>query len=261
MEYPMSTGRRKAVFIDIDGTIIAKGEGPFRDDIDAMEEAAGKGHLLFLNTGRSFANIPRALLDFSFLKGISAGGGTHVLLANPPGPCYQTIYHKWIPEDVLAQVFAWYDKQSRFCILEGEQGCYIINPTSPLRMAKEPIPVNSLDDFKRKSSGDLVTKLTLDGFATEDERLLLGPYFKLNSFPEYSEAIITGENKGKAMELILNTMGVEREDSIAIGDSANDIDMIRFAGLGIAMGNASAELKAIAGQLPRAAEKAAWPKH
>jgi hydroxymethylpyrimidine pyrophosphatase-like HAD family hydrolase len=46
------------------------------------------------------------------------------------------------------------------------------------------------------------------------------------------------------MELILNESGIKREDSIAIGDSANDLDMIRFAGLGIAMGNACAELKA-----------------
>ena len=245
----MSTDKRKAVFLDIDGTIITRGKGPFSEDTEAMEESTKKGHLLFLNTGRSFANIPQVLLDFSFLKGIAAGGGAHVLLADPPPAHsrYQTIHHKWIPEHVLAEIFAWYGKHSDYCILEGERDCYIINPSSPLRLAKDPIPVHSLDDLKRKSSGDLITKLTLDGFASDDELLLLGSFFNVNSFPEYSEAIIKGENKGKALELILNTLGVKREDSIAIGDSANDLDMFRSAGLGIVMGSAPAEIKAAAG--------------
>ena len=163
-----------------------------------------------------------------------------------PDPCYETIYNKWIPEDVLEKIISWYVRKSGYCVLEGERECYIINHSTRIGTAKAPIYVNSPDDFKRKSSGDLITKLTLEGFASEDERRLLEPFFKINLFTNYSEVIIKGETKGKAMELVLNTLGIEREDSIAIGDSANDLDMIRFAGLGIAMGNASAELKAAA---------------
>ena len=246
----MSLRRNKAVFLDIDGTLISGGGDPFKEDIQAMEEAAGKGQLIFLNTGRSFANIPAILLEFSFLKGIAAGGGAHILLASSPAdPRYQTIYHQWVPDDTLAKIFAWYIKQSRCCILEGERDCYVINSFPPLSMAKSPISVNSFDDFKRKSSGDLITKITLNGFAPEDECQLLEPYFTMNCFSAYSEAIIKGNDKGKAMELILYRLGIEQEDSIAIGDSANDLDMIRYAGLGIAMGNASAELKAAAGAI------------
>ena len=229
-----------------------------------MEEAAAKGHFLFLNSGRSFANIPKTLLEFTFLKGIAAGGGAHVLLTeaartgfptdrmsdfSQTASCYQTIYHKWVSEEVLEVIFTWYGKQKDFCILEGERDCYIINPSPPfpLRMPKDPVPVNSLDDFKRKSSGDRITKVTLDGFASEDECRLLEPFFRVNSFSEYSEAIIKGENKGKAMVFILNTLGIGREDSIAIGDSANDLDMFHAAGLSVAMGNASDGVKAAAG--------------
>ena len=246
----MSSDRKKAVFLDIDGTLILRGGGPFKEDKEAMEEAAAKGHLLFLNTGRSFANIPQILLEFSFLKGIAAGGGTHVLLSSPNAVLrHETIYHKWVTDDMLAKIVAWFTKQSRYCVLEGERDCYIINHSSRIRTAKAPISVSSPDDFKIKSSGDLVTKLTLDGFASEDECRLLEPFFKVNKFVDYSEAIIKGENKGKAMELILNTLGIKREDSIAIGDSANDLDMLRFAGLGIAMGNAPPEIKAAAGAI------------
>jgi len=247
----MHKNRVKAVFLDIDGTLITRNGGPYQEDKEAMEEAAEKGHLLFLNTGRSLGNIPQALLDLPFLKGIAAGGGAHILMSGPPNvlPRYQTIYHKWIPEDALEKIIARYVKQSSYCALEGERDCYIINQSSFIRTAKASISVNSPEDFKRKSSGDLVTKLTLEGFISDDEYRFLEPFFTVNRFADYTEAILKNENKGNAAELILNTVGIKREDSFAIGDSANDIDMFRFAGLGIAMGNASDEIKATAGAI------------
>jgi hydroxymethylpyrimidine pyrophosphatase-like HAD family hydrolase len=48
------------------------------------------------------------------------------------------------------------------------------------------------------------------------------------------------------MRILLDAAGIRREDSVAIGDSANDLDMIRYAGAGIAVGNACDELKAAA---------------
>ena len=248
---------RKAIFLDIDGTLIAGDRGPFKDDLEAMEEAAGKGHFLFLNTGRSFANIPAAMLELSAVKGIAAGGGAHVLLAGTSGrnlhkaihPRYKTIYHRWFPEKLLVKIFTWYGNQSRCCILEGEQGFYIINHSSRLYTTKAPVPVSSLDEFKRKSSGDLITKLTLDDHVSEEEQLLLEPFVEVTRFTDYSEGIIKGENKAKAMKIIFDNLKIRQEDSIAIGDSANDMDMIRFAGLGIAMGNACAELRSAAGAI------------
>ena len=244
----MSITRKKAVFIDIDGTLITRGGGPFPEDREVMEEAAGKGHLFFLNTGRSLANIHQVLLDLPFLSGIAAGGGAHILMSISPDKdyCYETIYRKWIPEDLLADIITRYLKYPRYCALEGERECYVFKDSQKIHTARTPVFIDSPEDFKRKSSGDLITKLTLEGFAPEDEQSFLEPFFTVNRFTEYTEAIIKGENKGKALEFILNTVGMEREDSIAIGDSANDLDMFRSAGLGIAMGNAPAEIRAAA---------------
>lgn len=52
-----------------------------------------------------------------------------------------------------------------------------------------------------------------------------------------------GVSKGKAVERLAALYGVKREEVIAIGDSENDISMIEYAGLGIAMGNASERVK------------------
>ena len=233
-----------AVFLDIDGTLIGRDQPLLTQDREAMKEAAGKGHFLFLNTGRSFSNIPPVLLDPGFIKGIAAGGGAHILLACGGNTPFETIYHRYISEDRLEKIFAWYAVSSKCCILEGERDCYYINPSTWFFTARTPFYVNSYDKFKEISKGDFITKLTLDGFASDEEKRILEAELKPNLFSDYSEWIIKGENKAKAMELILKNLGLSREDSIAIGDSANDLDMIRFAGTGIAMGNACAGLKA-----------------
>jgi len=256
----MNSPGRKVIFFDIDGTLITGGKGPFDDDRAAMDEAASKSHFLFLNTGRSFANIPPALIELPSLKGIASGGGAHILLSGPgPGgcsggscfqignACFHTIYHKWVSDQMITEIFSFFEKQTRCCYLEGERGVYIINGSSRKFSQIKPVLTDSLDEYREKSAGDLITKVTFDGVATGDERRLFSSFFSVNDFPAYSEAIIKGENKATAIEYVLNELGIRREDSIAIGDGVNDLDMIRYAGLGIAMGNASEELKAAAG--------------
>ncbi|MDR3597764.1 Cof-type HAD-IIB family hydrolase [Clostridium sp.] len=52
-----------------------------------------------------------------------------------------------------------------------------------------------------------------------------------------------GTSKGKAIEILADHYNINKEEVIAIGDSENDISAIEFAGMGIAMGNASEEVK------------------
>lgn len=60
-------------------------------------------------------------------------------------------------------------------------------------------------------------------------------------FLEFTEAGVT---KGTSLNSLIQQLGIEREEVIAIGDSGNDLSMIQFAGLGVAMGNASEAIKA-----------------
>jgi len=55
-----------------------------------------------------------------------------------------------------------------------------------------------------------------------------------------------GASKLDAVKLVSKQFGIEKENIIAIGDNFNDQEMIAYAGLGIAMGNAPDEVKAIA---------------
>lgn len=51
------------------------------------------------------------------------------------------------------------------------------------------------------------------------------------------EFVNKGMTKVKAIELVLNKLTIDKENVVAIGDGENDIDMIKFAGYGIAMLN------------------------
>lgn len=52
-----------------------------------------------------------------------------------------------------------------------------------------------------------------------------------------------GVDKGAAIAGLIERLGLEREDVIACGDGLNDLSMIRYAGLGVAMANAQPEVK------------------
>ena len=60
------------------------------------------------------------------------------------------------------------------------------------------------------------------------------------------EAMNKGVSKGNAVTILAEHYGIAREQIICIGDSENDLSMIKYAGLGVAMGNADQEVKAAA---------------
>ena len=57
------------------------------------------------------------------------------------------------------------------------------------------------------------------------------------------EVTVRGIDKAYGMEQYLRYAGIRREDSAAFGDGPNDLGMLEYAGTGVAMGNAGAELK------------------
>jgi len=66
------------------------------------------------------------------------------------------------------------------------------------------------------------------------------------SKPTYLEIMAQNVLKSSAIAILIKARGVVKEEIVAIGDNYNDIDMLRFAGLGVAMGNAPDEVKSAA---------------
>ena len=63
------------------------------------------------------------------------------------------------------------------------------------------------------------------------------------SEPYFIEVMARGVSKGDAVAGLLERLGIGREDAIACGDGFNDLSMIRYAGVGVAMGNAQQAIK------------------
>ena len=66
------------------------------------------------------------------------------------------------------------------------------------------------------------------------------------SCDEYLEIVPAGVNKGAAVKLLCEMIGVPLENAVAVGDAANDLSMIRAAGVGVAMANATDEVRTAA---------------
>lgn len=62
----------------------------------------------------------------------------------------------------------------------------------------------------------------------------------------FTEVVDVGVSKSKALGIVADRLGVKQEEVCAIGDNLNDEDMVGWAGLGVAMGNAPQALKSIA---------------
>jgi len=73
----------------------------------------------------------------------------------------------------------------------------------------------------------------------------------VSSFKDNFEVMCKGVSKGRGVEVLANMYGFKREEVICIGDNENDLSMIRYAGLGIAMGNAEEEVKSEADFITR----------
>ncbi|MDR1176296.1 MAG: Cof-type HAD-IIB family hydrolase [Treponema sp.] len=224
----------KAVFLDIDGTIITGDqEGPFPDDIRGIETARLAGHRFFICTGRGFGHTPEPLRDAPWIDGIVAGGGVHVILDG------RTLYQKSAPVKALCEISALFLAKGKQCTFQGDKAVFGINKNGK-------IPILSGDDFAKKYSDAHIAMMTVDKTIDGETRAALERYFSIYPQIPHFDCLVKGEGKAKGMKILLDAAGIRREDSVAIGDSANDLDMIRYAGIGIAVGNACDELKAAA---------------
>ncbi len=68
----------------------------------------------------------------------------------------------------------------------------------------------------------------------------------MKSAPYYLEILSKRVDKGTGVKMLADYLGIAQENVMALGDQGNDIAMVNYAGVGVAMGNAIPELKEIA---------------
>jgi Cof subfamily protein (haloacid dehalogenase superfamily) len=151
-----------------------------------------------------------------------------------------------------------------YCEREGLQLNYYLNDTlfsaeettwSDLYAARTGAVVNAIGDLHAVADQPPTKLLVIDEPArinrlcTEMQSRYAGRAYVTISNAEYLEFMPPGVNKGKALAVVAQYYGIPREKVIAFGDAGNDMPVIEWAGLGVAMENARPEAKAVADRI------------
>ena len=108
---------RKAVFLDVDGTLV-NDRGLVPDSARlAVELARANGHLVFLCTGRSLSELWQEITDIGF-DGVIAAAGGYVEVDG------QVLHHQNVPTDHVRRVIEWFDARGINYFLEANSGLY-----------------------------------------------------------------------------------------------------------------------------------------
>ena len=244
---------RKLIFFDIDGTIVdAAGYIP-ESAVRAIREARIAGCLCVINTGRPYSHIDPAVKSIGF-DGFVCACGQHLVLND------EVIFHTEFDVQTCREIVS----AARSCrmdtLYEAEHGIWFDTPheeelegvsATRVQFAQRGFDVNQSVDVP----GFRFDKLC--AFAREDSdiRRFLAFMEELGSviYREGSMLEVTrhGCSKESGLKQIIARLGVRLEDCYAIGDSTNDLPMLQSVAHGIAMGNATEEVKAAAEYVTR----------
>ena len=220
----------KAYFFDLDGTLAAQDQPPSEEDADAIRTLRKKGNLAFLCTGRAPCHVYDSIRAIGF-DGFVSAAGAYVTVGN------KVIYRRIISSDLLRQIVENYIKNGQTCVLEGVQSLYLIHP-KPDWYQQWPV-ITDAKDFEPsvgRFAGQGVCKFTAYGPINEKTRRLLSSEMDFIEHETYCEVVPSGCCKSDGMRRVLDVYHLERADCVAFGDSRNDLDMLRYAGIGVAMG-------------------------
>ncbi|SFL98941.1 hypothetical protein SAMN03159341_113101 [Paenibacillus sp. 1_12] len=139
--------------------------------------------------------------------------------------------HTYVGDDIVTET------NNEYTDIEGEiTGMEIVQVDSFVDAIHQPVVKVLMMDAPEK-------------LATVEKKLQQQLEGKLNvvrSKPFFLEFTEAGVDKATSLQQLIQQLGIQQEEVIAVGDSFNDLTMIEFAGLGVAMGNAHADIKKIA---------------
>ena len=268
------TGRRKgsdvgnsrAVFLDVDGTLVNE-RGLVPDSArQAVRRARANGHRVFLCTGRSPAELWPEVIDVGF-DGLVAASGAFVEVGN------EVLLHRGLTERDVDHVLRFFALRQVDFYFQSNDGIYATRAVrSRLRrlIGGSVTDVEVLAELERGLFGFVdAIKVDADPYATVITKVIYlfsdvpldelraefaGSFDVVPSSvplfgPHSGEMTLPGVNKATGIHAVLEHLGIDRTDTIAIGDSYNDLEMLEHVAVGVAMGNAPTAVKEIADEV------------
>ncbi|MDO4191818.1 MAG: Cof-type HAD-IIB family hydrolase [Erysipelotrichaceae bacterium] len=233
----------KAIFFDIDGTLISFKTRKITDAvIEALHKAQKNGIRLFICSGRPPMHL--SLLDDAF----NAFPWDGYVMFN--GQCCmgadrEPFYEKTMPVEALESLVPWLKEHADFCCTFHEK-TYSYDLKFNQRTYNYLSSIGKLD--RMTPVDDPVRALTHPTYMIcpyipeemDAEFISHAPGLKSARWtPDFADVIPADGGKDVGLQKMLDRFGITQEESMAFGDGGNDISMLDYVSLGVAMGNAN----------------------
>lgn len=221
---------KKAVFFDVDSTLVSYSTNPAHvpePTREALRRLRDRGHIVALATGRSLVNAGKLMREFGISNAALCAGG-HIVLD------WQTANVHRIPDDtsrVIARMAA-------------DMGCAVFACTERNMYTFNESPETRRYILEQSLLGDVLRPISkMHGvclFNIYGEKLpkredFAGVDVTIESYGIELRPI--GISKATGIRELAERLGIPMRDTVAFGDGNNDVDMLREAGMGIAVGN------------------------
>lgn len=250
-------GKYKLIASDMDGTLLNKSSTISRENTQAIHTLVEKGVSFVPITGRSFAEIIPEILENPDIRFIVCSNGAHIvdkLTGKSTLTCLSSETLRGALDTINEYDTCVLLHQNGKTVADGEK--LTIEGSKYFRTPdryKDFIDAYGgyIYDFGKKSyeleNVEMITMFFRNDDEMEEcrERLRArGDLIVAAAFKHSLEIISSQAGKGNGLRKVAQLLDVNIQDTIGVGDSANDITLIQAAGLGLAVGNAWDELKA-----------------
>ena len=236
----------RMVVTDIDGTIYTPQTGIKQNTKECLKDLCNKGVIVAIATGRTYGSA-KSVADNIGIKCplICYQGG---LINSYEG---EILNVKYLNPDIANEIIDDFRKREIHLNVYVEDKLYVENDDDYI---KDYIGDKGIDYFKVQSFNELdfskLNKLLAIRYDSqfidnliEELRKKYPSIYTVKSHDYFCEIANKEATKGNAIKFLANKYGIKTEEVLAIGDQNNDIDMIKTAGIGIAMGNGTEQIK------------------
>lgn len=242
---------KKVLVLDIDGTLTNSEKQITQATREAIQEILMQGHKVILASGRPTPGMRRyeKELELERYGGylLSFNGGKIIECRTG-----EIVYQRMLPLSMIPSLYA-FAKQNGCGLITyfGEQVISAFEPDEFILLESRinGMPVKVVENFKEYVDFD-INKCLVTAPAEKAavfEETLREKYKDAASVyrsePFFIEIMPKNVDKAASLAHMLEILGMKREDTICCGDGFNDISMITYAGVGVAMGNAQSAVK------------------
>lgn len=250
----------KIIATDLDGTLLNSESKISTENLAAIRKMTEMGIYFVPSTGRTLTEVPDEVLSIPELRYLIYSDGAGIYDFKAQKAIIQNGIRGKNKERALrifrrydTVMMAHYDGVSYVDAAKHDRAIYdtfrVTKGFQDLMCAKNR-PMDTFDAF---CDGLDEIELLCGFFKRDDEReacyaelLAANEYHAASSAPHNIEIVAKEAGKGNALLQLASLLGVCPEETVAVGDSTNDMENLKKAGLALAMGNAAEALKAIA---------------